>query len=205
MPLLEEIERFLEINGMSATAFGTLSLNDPPFVAQLRNGRDIKASTAARVRAFIHEHSENDQKWFSQRRKGAEDGHSIDLDKISSDVIGEAIKIHCELGPGLLESVYEMVLAGALARKGYKIERQLAVDVHYDGMQFKAAFKIDILVEDSLVLEIKAVDRFNAVFAKQLLTYLRLIKQPLGLLLNFSGETMREGIRRVVNEYHPMR
>ena len=128
---------------------------------------------------------------------------TTDVDAISADVVHEAIRIHRELGPGLLESVYEIVLAGALARKGYKIERQKPVDVSYDGMTFEAAFKIDILVEDSLVLELKSVEKLSGAHAKQVLTYLRLIKQPLGLLLNFSGETMKEGIRRLANNHRP--
>ena len=128
-----------------------------------------------------------------------------DVDAISADVVHEAIRIHRELGPGLLESVYEIVLAGALARKGYKVERQKPVDIEFDGMTFAAAFKIDILVEDSLVLELKSVEKLTGAHAKQVLTYLRLLKQPLGLLLNFSGETMKEGIRRLVNDHRPNR
>ncbi len=127
----------------------------------------------------------------------------VDVDAISAEVVTEAIRIHRELGPGLLESVYEMVLAGALARKGYTVERQKPIDVHFDGMTFEAAFKIDLLIEDSLVLEIKSVERLSGAHAKQLLTYLRLLKQPVGLLLNFSGETMKEGIRRMVNNHRP--
>ena len=123
--------------------------------------------------------------------------------RISADVVHQAIRIHRELGPGLLESVYEIVLAGALARKGYKVERQKPVDINYDGLTFAAAFKVDILVEDSLVLELKSVEKLSGAHAKQVLTYLRLIKQPLGLLLNFSGETMKEGIRRLANNHRP--
>jgi GxxExxY protein len=204
MGLLFEIENFLESSGMSATAFGTAALGDPPFVMQLRNGRDIKTSTAERVRAFIRRRETSSEDSFTQRRKGAEEQSPLSVDAISSDVIGEAIRIHRELGPGLLESVYEMVLAGALARRGYKVDRQVPVDVNYDGMTFKAACKIDILVNDALVIEVKSVDRFNPVYAKQLLTYLRLTNQPLGLLMNFSGETMKEGIRRVVNNHRPI-
>ncbi|MGE3691603.1 MAG: GxxExxY protein [Novosphingobium sp.] len=126
-----------------------------------------------------------------------------DVDAISADVVDEAIRIHRELGPGLLESVYEMVLAGALARRGYMVERQKPINVHFDGMTFKDAFKIDILVEASLVIELKSVEKLNGAHAKQLLTYLRLLKQPLGLLLNFSGEIMKDGIRRMVNNHRP--
>jgi GxxExxY protein len=127
----------------------------------------------------------------------------VDVDAISSDVINEAIRIHRELGPGLFESVYETVLAGALARRGYKVDRQKPINIEYDGMTFEAAFRIDILVENSLVLEVKSIERLTGAHAKQVLTYLRLMKQPLGMLLNFSGETMKEGIRRMVNNHRP--
>jgi len=123
------------------------------------------------------------------------------IDEITSDVIAEAIRIHRELGPGMLESVYEVVLNAALQRKGYQVQRQVAVPIVYDGLQIDVAFRIDLLVEGCLIVEIKAVETLGKVHAKQLLTYLRLMKQPVGLLLNFSGETMKEGIRRLVNDY----
>lgn len=126
-----------------------------------------------------------------------------DVDAISYDVVGEAIRIHRELGPGLLESVYETVLAASLARLGYKVARQVAVPIEFEGIAIDAAFRIDILVEDCLVLEIKSVEKLGKIHAKQLLTYLRLLKQPLGLLLNFSEMTMKDGIRRLVNEHYP--
>jgi GxxExxY protein len=122
-----------------------------------------------------------------------------DLNGLTSVVIEECIRIHRELGPGLLESVYETVLAGSLNRRGYRVDRQVPVDIHYDGMTFPAAFRIDLRVEDRLILEIKSVERLANLHAKQLLTYLRLTGSPLGLLLNFSCETMKEGIRRVAN------
>ena len=125
------------------------------------------------------------------------------IDVISGEVVGEAIRIHRELGPGLLESVYETVLAGSLQRRGFKVARQVPVAIEYDGMTFDAAFRIDLLVDDRLIVEIKAVEQLNKVHAKQVLTYLRLMKQPVGLLLNFSGLTMAEGIRRLVNNYAP--
>lgn len=127
------------------------------------------------------------------------------VDAISGDVVDAAIRIHRELGPGLLESVYETVLAGALLRKGYKVDRQKPVDIHFDGLAFPAAFRVDLLVEDCLVIEVKSVEKLTGAHAKQLLTYLRLLKQPVGLLLNFSGETMKEGIRRLVNNHRPLR
>lgn len=121
------------------------------------------------------------------------------INTLTSMVIEECIRIHKELGPGLLESVYETVLAGALERRGLKVDRQQPVDIRYDGMVFPNAFRIDLKVEDCLLLEIKSVERLANLHAKQLLTYLRLTDLRLGLLLNFSGATMKEGIRRVAN------
>lgn len=124
-------------------------------------------------------------------------------DQLSSIVIDEAIGIHRELGPGLFETVYEMALAGRLQKRGLLAERQVPVPIEFDGHAFGAAFRIDILVEGALILEIKSVEQLSKVHAKQMLTYLRLTKQPVGLLLNFSAATMREGIRRLVNNHHP--
>ena len=126
-----------------------------------------------------------------------------DIDRISGDVVDVALRVHRELGPGLLESVYEMVLAGKLAKMGYKVDRQRPVDIIFEDTLFEAAFRIDLLVEDRLIVEIKSLERLSPVHAKQLLTYLRLTKQPVGLLLNFGGETLREGIRRLVNKHEP--
>jgi len=126
-----------------------------------------------------------------------------DLEAISGDVIDAAIKLHQELGPGLLESVYEMILASKLAKMGYSVERQRPVEIRYDGMVFEAAFRADLFVAQTLVVEIKSIERLNPVHGKQLLTYLRLMKQPVGLLINFGGETLKEGLRRVVNDYVP--
>ncbi len=97
--------------------------------------------------------------------------------------------------------MYELVLAGELDRRGLKTDRQKPVDIVFDGVAYTAAFRIDIVVEDRLILEIKSVESLNNAHLKQLLTYLRLTEQPVGLLLNFAGATMKEGIRRVVNDY----
>lgn len=125
------------------------------------------------------------------------------VDELSAIVVDEAVRIHRELGPGLFETVYETVLAGRLEKLGLKVGRQVAVPLVVDDHAFDAAFRIDILVEDSLVLEIKAVEQLSKAHARQLLTYLRLLRQPVGLLLNFSAATMKEGIRRLVNDYKP--
>jgi len=126
-----------------------------------------------------------------------------DLEALASATIDEALRMHRELGPGLLESVYEMLLAGKLAQRGIAVARQVPVAIDYDGMHFEAAFRIDLLVGERLLVEIKSVERLSGVHGKQLLTYLRLTKQPLGLLINFGGETLKEGLRRVVNDYKP--
>src|SRR3954463_2445118 len=97
-----------------------------------------------------------------------------DIDRISGNVIDLAIRIHRELGPGLLESVYEAVLAGKLVAMGYRVIRQHPVDIEFDGMRFEAAFRIDLLVDDRLIVEVKSVDKLAPVHAKQVLTYLRL-------------------------------
>ena len=124
------------------------------------------------------------------------------IDDITQDVIGVAMNIHRDLGPGLLESVYEAVLAAKLVRMGYKVDRQKPVDFHFEDLLFEGAFRIDLLVDDRLIIEIKSTDQFQKVHAKQLLTYLRLTRQAVGLILNSGGETMKEGIRRLVNNHH---
>ena len=126
-----------------------------------------------------------------------------EIDQISGDVLDLSLRIHRELGPGLLESVYELVLAGKLASQGYQVARQRSVDIEFEGMRFEEAFRIDLLVDERLLIEIKSVEQLTAVHGKQLLTYLRLTKQPVGLLINFGGATLKEGVRRIVNDHRP--
>jgi GxxExxY protein len=126
-----------------------------------------------------------------------------DTDVVSGDVLDVALRLHRDLGPGLLESVYEAVLAGRLAAMGYPVVRQRPIDIAFEGLRFEAAFRIDLLVDDRLVVEIKSVERLLPVHAKQLLTYLRLTRQPVGLLINFGGATLKEGVRRLVNNHRP--
>jgi iron complex transport system substrate-binding protein len=127
----------------------------------------------------------------------------VDIDEISGDVVDVAFRLHRDLGPGLLESVYETVLAGKLVEKGYSVHRQKPVNIEFEGLRFDAAFRIDLLIEERLLVENKSVERLNAAHGKQLLTDLRLMKQPVGLLINFGGATLKEGLRRVVNSYNP--
>lgn len=126
-----------------------------------------------------------------------------ELDEITGGVIDAAMKIHRELGPGLLESVYEAVLARALERRGFLVVRQKVIRFEYDGMVFEEGFRIDLLVEDRVVVELKSVEKLAPVHSKQLLTYLRLMNLSVGLLLNFGAPTLKEGLHRVVNNLSP--
>jgi GxxExxY protein len=121
-----------------------------------------------------------------------------DLARITVDC---GFKLHKELGPGLLESVYEVLLAAALAERNLLVERQVPVPIRYKGVVVNNAFRIDLLVERSLIVELKSTERDSALYPKQLLTYLRLMNLPLGLLMNFGQETFKQGIQRVVNNH----
>ena len=121
--------------------------------------------------------------------------------EISGDIVDAAVKLHQRLGPGLLESAYEMVLAAELARRGHKVERQVSVSFEYEGMVFEDAFRADMLVDGQVVVELKATEQKNPVFPRQLKTYLVLMKKHLGLLLNFGQAKMVNGIERIVNGY----
>jgi GxxExxY protein len=123
-----------------------------------------------------------------------------DIEDLAGVAIDCGLKIHMDLGPGLLESFYEAALAAALIRRGFKVETQRPISVEYEGLVLDG-FRADVLVERSLIIEVKSVERIAPVHGKQLLTYLRLMKQPLGLLMNFGCATFREGVKRVVNNH----
>ena len=126
-----------------------------------------------------------------------------ELDEITGMIVDAAYKIHSGLGPGLLESVYEAVLASELERRGLRVKRQVLVPIEYEGMHFDEGFRIDLLVEDVVIVEIKSVEKSAPVHSKQILTYLRLMNLPVGLLVNFGAATLKEGLSRVVNNYNP--
>ena len=126
-----------------------------------------------------------------------------EIDEITGDVLDTALSLHRDLGPGLMESVYEIILAAKLLTRGYSVDRQKPIDIEFDGLTFNAAFRIDLLIDQRLLVEIKSVERLTAAHPKQLLTYLRLMKQPVGLLINFGAATLKEGVKRVVNEHVP--
>ena len=124
-----------------------------------------------------------------------------DVEELAALAIDCGLRIHRELGPGLLESVYESVLAASLERHGAVVERQMPVSFAFEGLVFANAFRIDLLVDEALIIEVKSTEMIAKVHGKQLLTYLRLSHRPLGLLLNFGAATFKEGIRRVVNHH----
>jgi len=119
--------------------------------------------------------------------------------KIGTAVVDIAIQIHKELGPGLLESVYEIVFAHELTKLGFNIKRQVPISITYHGLVFQEGFRADIVIEDKVILELKSVLSLMPVHKKQLLTYLKLSGCKLGYLLNFNEELMKSGISRVVN------
>lgn len=123
------------------------------------------------------------------------------LDEITGIIVDTCYHIHRELGPGLLESVYEMVLARRLRSIGLKVQRQVIVKFTFDGMEFNDGLRVDLLVEDMVVVELKSVEELAPVHSKQVLTYIRLMDLRVGLLVNFGATLMKDGIRRIVNNY----
>ena len=123
------------------------------------------------------------------------------LNKLSSEIIGSAIEVHREMGPGLLESVYEICLSRELAAKGIDFKRQVAIGVEYKSLPLDLDFRIDMLIEEEVIVEIKTVDTLLPVHEAQLLTYLKLSKKRLGLIINFNQALLKDGIKRMVNGY----
>ena len=124
-------------------------------------------------------------------------------DQLTGEIIDAAYRIHTKLGPGLLESVYEAVLARSLEQRGLRVERQKPVAIEYEGLRFDEGFRIDLLVDDRVVVELKSVEQLAPIHSKQVLTYIRLLDLRVGLLINFGAPTLKEGVRRVVNAYSP--
>jgi len=122
-----------------------------------------------------------------------------DVEMLARRAIERGLFVHRELGPGLLESVYEAVLAAGLAREGFRVERQKLVPMTFEGITYAESFRLDLVVERTLIIEVKSTERNLPVYSKQLLTYLRLTEQPVGLLMNFGYPTFREGLKRIVN------
>jgi iron complex transport system substrate-binding protein len=127
----------------------------------------------------------------------------MEIDEITGVIVDAAVKIHRDLRSNLFESVYELALATALQRRGLRVVRQHPIGFVYEGVAFERAFRADLLVEASVLVEIKVVDRLTRTHRSQILTYLRLGNFPVGLVLNFGAGTMKEGIRRLVNDLPP--
>ncbi len=126
----------------------------------------------------------------------------VDLESLASVAIDTGFKIHQDIGPGLLESAYEMILAEKLRAMGLQVDRQVPIDIQYDGIVVKGAYRLDLLVEHSLMIEVKAVEQTLPVHAKQVLTYLKLTELTLGFVMNFGTGTFKDGLRRLVRN-HP--
>jgi GxxExxY protein len=124
----------------------------------------------------------------------------MDINKLSSRIIGAAIEVHKALGPGLLESAYEECICHELSTGGLSLERQKHLAVRYKGINLDCGYRLDVVVEDAIILELKSCEKIDPIHKAQLLTYLKLSGFKLGLLLNFNVTLMREGIVRIVNE-----
>jgi iron complex transport system substrate-binding protein len=136
-----------------------------------------------------------------QRLDRTKGGDLAEVEALATTTIGCALRLHRQLGPGLLESAYEIVLAASLAREGVAVARQVPITIEVDGLTIRDAFRVDMIVGGALLVEIKSVERMAPVHSKQLLTYLRLMNRSLGLLMNFGGEAFKEWLQRVVNRH----
>ncbi|MDR2923170.1 MAG: GxxExxY protein [Treponema sp.] len=123
----------------------------------------------------------------------------MDENEIGSMIIDSAVYLHKELGPGLLESVYEVILMKLLAKKGLNVQRQVSLPIEFEGEYFNEGFRLDLFVEGKVIIELKSVEKITSAHKKQLLTYLRLTNTKLGYILNYGEELMKNGIARVVN------
>ncbi len=126
----------------------------------------------------------------------------MEINEITSIIIDESIKVHSDLGPGLFESVYEEVLHYRLTVKRHlKVDRQVAIPVYYDNLVMQVGFRADLIVEDEVIVEIKSIESFNKVHFKQMTNYLKLTTLKVGLLINFNEELLKNGLKRIVNNF----
>jgi GxxExxY protein len=119
--------------------------------------------------------------------------------EITAVIVDAALKVHTTLGPGLLESVYEVALAHELEQRDLSVERQVPIGVNYEGVRCEVGFRADLIVEERVIVELKSIERVLPVHRKQTLTYIRLADMRVGLLLNFGAERLKNGITRIVN------
>ena len=161
-------------------------------------------SLAASLPASTHLHSTKlvgASGYLLVSRKGAKlaKGGDVTENEISRVFVDAALKVHKALGPGLLESVYEAVLAHELRGRGLEVQRQLSIPIRYENIHFDEGFRADLIIEEKVIVELKCVEKLNNAHKKQLLTYLRLTGMKLGYLLNFGEALMKDGVTRVVN------
>ena len=123
------------------------------------------------------------------------------LNKLSTEVIGAALEVHSVLGPGLLETTYELSLQHELQLRGYEVQRQIPLPIEYKGLVVPEAYRIDLLLENQLVIELKAVETLQPIHSAQLLTYLKMSGKHLGLLINFHSVRLTDGIKRLVHNF----
>jgi GxxExxY protein len=131
---------------------------------------------------------------------GASNVEQFDIEQLAKAAIDCGLRVHQDIGPGLLEAAYEAFLAASLAERGLRVETQKLVPVTYRGAVVRDAFRIDLLVDGRLIIEVKSTERLAPVHSKQVLTYLRLMNLPLGLLMNFGADMFRNGLKRVIND-----
>lgn len=124
-----------------------------------------------------------------------------ELNQISGKIIELAIAVHRELGPGMLEGAYEVCLVHELVKSGFKVDRQVVLPIVYQGLKLDAGYRLDLIVEDAVIVELKAIESIHPVHSAQLLSYLRMSGMRLGLLINFNVKMLRDGIKRVVNKF----
>ena len=126
----------------------------------------------------------------------------MQVEQLARIAVDCGYRLHKEIGPGLFESVYETLLADSLRRHGLQVATQVSVPLRHNDVFIQNALKVDVLVEKALIIELKSTERDSALYPKQLLTYLRIMGLPLGLLMNFGQETFKQGVQRVVNNHH---
>jgi GxxExxY protein len=131
--------------------------------------------------------------------EGTEEGDAV----VSHEIIGAAVEVHRALGPGLLESSYQRCLCHELILRGVSFDREVPVSIDYKGLTIQAGYRIDLVVDDSVIVEVKATTTIEPIHKAQLLTYLKLTNHRVGLLINFNVERLVNGIRRIVNGYGP--
>lgn len=125
----------------------------------------------------------------------------MELDMVSGAVVDAALKVHSRLGPGLLESAYESCLSYELVKRGFSVRSQMVLPIRYEEHLIDAGYRIDLMVNDAVIVELKSVEKLLPIHKAQLLSYLRLSKRKVGLLINFNEVRLKNGIKRIVNEY----